>query len=121
MKGNAKKKKAKGGWRVVTYDNFHFMDEDEGGDEAGRFATYAEALAEAQRIVDRSLRWERQQCRDPMDPVELYGQYTDFGEDPSIVPGHPRKRFSAWDYARERAKEICAEPMPKGRRRRGKA
>ncbi len=60
MKGNAKKKaRAKGRWRVVTFDNFHFMDVGEGGDEAGRFATYEEALAEAERVVDRSLRWER--------------------------------------------------------------
>lgn len=36
MEENAKKKAgAKGGWRVVTFDNFHFMDEDEGGDGAG--------------------------------------------------------------------------------------
>ncbi len=31
MKENVKGAAAKGGWRVVTFDNFHFMDGGDGG------------------------------------------------------------------------------------------
>ena len=52
-------------------DNFHYMDEDERCD-SGTFKTYEEAVSAAKEIVDRSLRWERGQSKNPNDPDELY-------------------------------------------------
>jgi hypothetical protein len=55
--------------------------------EAGSFQTYREAVQMAQEFVDRSLRWERGQCKDPYNPEELYKRYTDFGDDPFVSTG----------------------------------
>ena len=45
--------------------------------------------------------------QEPCDPNELYRGYMDFGDDPFITPEPAGKHFSAWDYAKERAKQIC--------------
>ncbi len=58
-------------YRVMIDDNFHYMDEDERCD-SGTFKTYEEAVSAAKEIVDRSLRWERGQSKNPNDPDELY-------------------------------------------------
>ena len=39
--------------------------------------------------------------------AELYNSYTSFGEDPFIRPSPRSRRFSAWEYARQRCEEIC--------------
>ncbi len=96
-------------YRIFTGDNFHPYDEDDVDDE-GSYATQEEAIAAAKLIVDKSLRWERTQSRNPADPDELYDRYMDFGDDPVIRP-HTVPNFSAWEYAKSRSKEICREPL----------
>ena len=90
--------------RVTIADNFHYMDAGEYVD-GGEFATYDEALARAQAIVDESLasNWQ------PGDtPDALMARYAQFGDDPFIVPpGEPP--FSAREYARTRVEAACRE------------
>ena len=95
-----------GPWAVYTDDNFHLHDSSE-RDSEGAFATYGEALEECRRIVTKSL---RHLYAPGMSSERLYEDYTDFGDDPFIVP-QPADLppFSAWDYAEGRAKEIVAE------------
>jgi hypothetical protein len=87
-------------------DNFHYQDE--GARHAdGTYGTVEEALAACRAIVDRTLRHE---YRPGMTADTLYGQYTDFGDDPFIVViggEDERAKFSAWAYAKERAEAIC--------------
>lgn len=104
-------------FRVMIDDNFHFMDEDE-RIESGTFQTYEAAVKAAKKIVDRSLRWERSQCKNPTNPKELYHRYTDFGDDPFVMPQPPGEHFSAWGFAEQRCHDICREPLSRGRRTR---
>ena len=97
-------------YEVYTDDNFHYMDEGERSSQ-GSYDNPKDALAAARSIVDRSLRWERLQSKNPNDPDELYDRYTDFGEDAFIKPRDPDVKFSAWGYAKERSKEIVREDM----------
>ncbi len=91
-------------FEVFVDDNFHYMDE-EARYRLGSFASYSDALARAKAIVDEFL--NEGHCPG-MTSRELYEAYTGFGEDPFIVPaGEPY--FSAWDYARERCREICRD------------
>ena len=57
-KENRMEKAGKTKYQVFTDDNFHYMDESERID-GNSYDTYEEAVEEARRIVDRSLRWER--------------------------------------------------------------
>jgi hypothetical protein len=42
-----------------------------------------------------------------MSAEELEGRYRSFGEDPFIIPTpEGRPSFSAWNYAKERAREL---------------
>lgn len=90
--------------RVTIADNFHYMDASEYID-GGEFETYDDALARARTIVDESLEstWQ------PGDsPDALMARYTQFGDDPFIVPpGEPP--FSAREYARMRVDAVCHE------------
>ncbi len=91
-------------YELFVDDNFHYMDE-ESRYKSGTFDTYSEALAKAKAIVDEFL----EQGHVPgMTSGELYRAYTGFGEDPFIIPAGD-ERFSAWDYARERCKELCRD------------
>jgi len=65
--------------RVLTGDNFHAYDDDDGVDDCGTYETQEEAIAAAKSIVDKSIRWERRFCKNSADPEELYDQYTSFG------------------------------------------
>lgn len=100
-----------GTYRVLTGDNFHAYDDDDGVDDCGSYDTQEEAIEAAKLIVDKSIRWERQFCEKPTDPEELYDRYTSFGDDPVISPG-TEPHFSAWEYAKARCREICLEPIP---------
>ena len=43
-----------------------------------------------------------------IDADALFRLYTTFGEDPTIDAAGPNgERFSAWDYARKRCREMC--------------
>jgi len=91
-------------FELFVDDNYHFMDE-QSRYQAGSFASYGEALAKARAIVDEFL---EQRHQPGMTSRELYEGYVEFGEDPFIVPaGEPH--FSAWDYARARCRELCAD------------
>ena len=91
-------------YKLFVDDNYHYMDETERYC-AGSFASYSEALAKAKAIVNEFL----EQGYEPgMTSHELYQGYVGFGEDPFITPsGEPR--FSAWDYARERSRDLCRD------------
>lgn len=93
-------------YQVFIDDNFHYMDEDERY-KLGDFETFEEALAACRGIVNRSL---EEYYKDGMSAGELYQNYTGFGDDPFIVAEiEPPFRFSAWDYAKQRCREICKD------------
>lgn len=97
-------------YRVMVDDNFHYMDESERYC-AGEFSSGEEALREAKKILTDSLRSMREGAKNPSDPKEIYERYIFFGEDPFIVGGDEKVNFSAWTYAKEKAPEICREPI----------
>jgi hypothetical protein len=89
---------------VRVRENSHYMDESEAYDH-GTFATYAEAEAACRKIVDEFLASSR---KSGMGAEALFRIYTLFGEDPAIDSAGPSgERFSAWDYARKRCRELC--------------
>jgi len=92
-----------GSWTVYVDDNFHYMDEDERYC-LGAFDSLEAALAACRKIVDAFLQDKPAKTAD-----ELYDLYTSFGEDPWIKgpsPASGTPPFSAWDYARQRCKEL---------------
>jgi hypothetical protein len=93
------------GYLVVVDDNFHYMDED-ARSTFGRFATLDAALAVCRTIVDRCL---EEAYQPGMTAKVLVSAYKGFGDDPFILPpdGAPVCHFSAWDYAQQRAEEMC--------------
>lgn len=92
-----------GCYTVKVADNFHYQDESETY-TYGNFETYEDAVAACRDIVDRCL---ADHYEPGMTPDRLYRQYTMFGDEPFIVPANPQNRFSAWEYAKERAAAIC--------------
>lgn len=98
-----------GKFTVLVDDNYHYMDESERR-FAGTFDAFEVAVARCKDIVDASLR----DCHEPgMTASELFGRYKMFGEDPFIKTDDPvGGSFSAWEYAEEKAKEICPAEAP---------
>lgn len=87
---------------VMVNDNFHFMDQDEPW-RLGTFATLNQALAVCTNMVESCLA----DCyKTGMDAKELYSLYMLFGDDPFILGPGDLSEFSAWDYAKARAKDI---------------
>jgi len=105
----AKPSKVSPRYRVISGDNFHPYDESD-VDSTGAYGTYAEALATAKRMIEKSLRWERGQSKKPTDPAELFDRYLNFGDSVSIRPDE-EPRFSGIKYAEEAAVWICQEPV----------
>jgi hypothetical protein len=94
-------------YKVLVDDNFHYMEED-ARTELGTYDSVEEALAACRNIVDA---WLAANYKPGMSAKELIEQYRSFGDDPFIVglPGVPEQvKFSAWDYAAERAQAMCA-------------
>ncbi len=91
-------------YTVLVDDNAHHQDEAERY-EHGTFASYDEAVAACQQIVDAYL--ARQYLRG-MAADDVFRLYTTFGEDPFIRPEYGGHRFSAWEYARLRCELLCA-------------
>jgi hypothetical protein len=92
-------------FNVRVRENSHYMDESEAYDH-GTFATYAEAETACRKIVDEFLIANR---KPGMSADALFSLYTTFGEDPTIDAAAPDgAHFSAWDYARERCRVLCA-------------
>ena len=90
-------------YTVFVDDNFHYMDKDERY-KLGEFDSADEAVAAAKKIVDEFLESNH---KPGQSAEELLATYKSFGEDPWISGGDPRCKFSAWDYAELRCREIC--------------
>ena len=94
---------------VMVDDNFHYMDEDERY-KHGEFADAGLAIGHCRRIVDEYL---ESAYKAGMSASELWDSYVSFGEDPFILSvDAPEVRFSAWEYAKERCRVLCADPNP---------
>ena len=88
-------------WMVYVDDNFNFMREDERW-LYGTFDTYEDAVSACKAIVDACLPDDSSKSAD-----ELMSEYGSFGDDPFIVGPPAEPKFSAWEYARLRCKEIA--------------
>ena len=86
-------------------DNYHYQDAEYRSGPTS-FEDVDAALAKARSIVDGFL---TEACQPNMSANELFEHFKLFGPDPWIVPGDdgPTVPFSAWNYARERCREIC--------------
>ena len=93
-------------FQIFIADNWNYHESSRV--PVASFDTLAEAIAECQSRVDADLRGLR---TPDMDPRALFDTYTTYGEDPWILGEklNDPVPFSAWDYARERCKEICRE------------
>lgn len=93
-------------YELLIDDNFHYMDEGERYC-SGRFGSYEEALAKAERILEG----EVENCWKPGQSAETtVGLYKSFGEDPFIRPAPvDRDFYSAWSHAEACAPEIVAK------------
>jgi len=95
-------------YKVMVDDNFNYMDEDARW-ERGTYATLEEALTVCRRLVENSL---QEGYRPGISAQALYDGYVMHGDDPFIVVvdgTDESAKFSAWDYARERSRQICGE------------
>jgi len=92
-------------YTVMVDDNFHYMDESERY-KLNDFGTCEEATEACKRIVDEFLLGGH---KPGISSDELWKQYTMFGEDPFIVTSDESCKFSAWDYAKERIKELTGQ------------
>jgi hypothetical protein len=90
---------------VMVDDNFHYMNEEERW-QLGAFATADQAIAASKELVDENL---SDYYRPGMTATELYEMYVGYGDDPFVISPSdaPNVDFSAWDYAKARAKELC--------------
>jgi DNA-directed RNA polymerase subunit RPC12/RpoP len=101
---NEKKNQSK---KYVVYvdDNFHYQDESERY-KLGEFKSCEKAIEACKKIVDEFL--ERGYVKG-ISYKDLYEGYHFFGEDPFIISADKKCRFSAWDYAKKRCRELCGE------------
>ena len=93
-------------YKVFVDDNFHYMDESERY-ALGEYINLQEAIEVCKKIVDEYL---MSAFKPGMTAQELNFSYTSFGEDPFILTSPATESgilFSAWDYARQRSKELC--------------
>ena len=91
-------------YTVLVDDNYHYQDESK-RHKLGTFETAEDAIEACRRHVDKCL---VESYEPGFSAGELYGKYTMFGEDPFIVSeDEVPVRFSAWDYAKEKCKDIC--------------
>lgn len=94
-------------YRVFVDDNGAYMDED-ARYSPGSYESLDEAVDACRAIVERSL------CdlhRPGMRSEELLAAYKSWGDDPWVcVPSLEANNlpFSAWTYAEERCRALCA-------------
>ncbi|MFH1011696.1 MAG: HD domain-containing protein [bacterium] len=98
-------------YTVIVRDNFYFQQEEEKSAryEHGQYSTLEEAESACKTIVDD---WLLNAYKPGMLGVDLYQSYTCGGDDPFVMSPLNKlddKFFSAWDYAKQRCKEICGE------------
>ncbi|MDD5543278.1 MAG: hypothetical protein PHX83_08890 [Acidobacteriia bacterium] len=96
-------KPPEGKFRIFIDDNAHYMDEDERR-SGGSYDDCESAVAACKQIVNRSL---EEHFQAGMTAEQLLSQYKSFGEDPWISSSDEGCKFSAWDYAEQRSKEMC--------------
>ena len=88
---------------VIVDDNFHHMENGERY-KLGEFDTCEAAIAACKKVVDEFLL----PVYEPHHTQEvLWKLYTAFGDDAYIVTEDPTCRFSGWNYAKERCKELA--------------
>ena len=95
-------------YKVVVDDNFNYTDEGARW-ERGTYATLEEALTVCRRLVEN---WLREGYRPGISAQALYDGYVMYGDDPFIVVvdgTDESAKFSAWDYAKERSRQICED------------
>lgn len=85
---------------VRVSENYHYGDDD-GDYKHGDFSDRGSAIKACRRIVDELLESSYQEG---MTAEALYETYKMFGDDPWIEGGG----FSAWSYAKQRCKVLCA-------------
>lgn len=114
----SKSNTAKARYTVYVDDNFHYMDESERY-KHGETDNLGSAIGVCKQIVDKCL---QDIYKDDMSADELYMGYTCMGSDPYIIDSKANAFkstedldpiFSAWTYAKERAKEMCKERILK--------
>jgi hypothetical protein len=91
--------------KYVVYidDNFHYQD----GTARIRhkeFETCKEAVKECKKIVNEY--FDRIEEKHSFEV--LWGGYMTYGEDPYIVSDDDECKFSAWDYAKQRCRELSS-------------
>ncbi|RBP45933.1 hypothetical protein DES53_102317 [Roseimicrobium gellanilyticum] len=90
------------GFTVYVDENSHYRDEEERYTK-GVYPTYEEALSIAKSMLEQDLHQSLENGKTATEWLDLY--FT-FGEDPWISPTPDGvAKFSAWDYARELAKQ----------------
>ena len=96
--------KQKKRFKVYVDENSHFQDESERYLK-GNYDDCETAVRVCKQIIDDFLAkaYSKGKTED-----QLWSEYTQWGEDPFIVVTEGEKdcSFSAWDYAKERIKEI---------------
>lgn len=92
-------------YTVFVDDNFRYMDESERY-KLGEFDDCQSAVAVCKQIVDDFL----SSCDPSRDADEMLAQYTNFGEDPWITSDEPDCKFSAWEYAGARCRQLSQAP-----------
>jgi hypothetical protein len=92
-----------GGPLLSVYDNFYAAEEGE-VDDFKDYETEEEAVADAKKILDHSLRWELD-THEGLDPDRLFDQWISCGDWPYVS----RSSWDAREYAKERCASVCAE------------
>jgi uncharacterized membrane-anchored protein len=93
-------------YSVYVDDNFHYMDKDSRY-KLGDFDSCEEAVQACKKIVDEFFeQYLKESKNGKLTAKGLYGGYTAYGEDPYIISDDKKCKFSAWDYAKERSKEL---------------
>lgn len=90
-------------YTVFVDDNYHYMDESERY-KAGEYDTAEEAIAKCKEIVDSFFN-DKELLKQDYDG--LVTSYVMFGEDPFIISEDKSCKFSARDYARQKAEELA--------------
>ncbi len=99
----AKKKEEKKTYTVFVDDNSHYMDKSERY-KLGDFDSCEKAVKACKKIVDEFF---ARVTPGKSSYKELWQGYSMFGEDPFIVCDDRGCKFSAWDYAKQRCKELA--------------
>lgn len=92
-------------YTVYVRDNYHYMD-PEAEYQGGTYATLEEAIARCKQIVDADFGGMPGESARAM-----VAAYRMFGDDPYIISGDTSDSapFSAWQYAEQRARELCGK------------